>query len=250
MDIYSILASKPHNPHYLNRYITFIEKCQQHNNCEGYYENHHICPKAKDMFPEYENFSYHKWNSVFLTARQHYIAHMMLMKVFPNIASQVYALWYIMGKHDFRNSKMYEAAKIKISKLQSEKLKGDSNPNIKRMAEGTHHFLSSEYQSDLQQKRIKEGTHNLLGGEMQRKMVADGTHNLLSGEIQRKQQNKLIEEGNHNFKSKIPCRDRQGNKLMIDKEIYDKEIHLPLKDREYVHVSSKEAKIRRRAFSL
>ena len=51
MDIYSILASKPHNPHYLNRYITFITECQLKNlNYNGYTEKHHICPKAKDMF--------------------------------------------------------------------------------------------------------------------------------------------------------------------------------------------------------
>lgn len=31
MDIYKILASKPHNPHYLNRYIRFIEWCQLAN---------------------------------------------------------------------------------------------------------------------------------------------------------------------------------------------------------------------------
>jgi len=145
---------------------------------------------------------------------------------------------------------MYEAAKIKISKLQSEKLKGDSNPNTKRIAEGTHHFLSSEYQSNLQQKRLKDGTHNLLGGELQRQMVKDGTHNLLSGKIQRKQQNKLIEEGNHNFKSKVPCRDKSGNMVIVNKDIYDKGIHLPLHEREYVHVNSKEAKIRLRAFLL
>ena len=54
MDIYSILSSKPHNPHYLNRYITFIEQCQQKNvDYHGYVENHHICQKADDMFPEY-----------------------------------------------------------------------------------------------------------------------------------------------------------------------------------------------------
>ena len=57
MDIHYILSSKPHNSHYLKRYIKFIQACQHKNiNYGGYTEKHHICPKADDMFPEYANF--------------------------------------------------------------------------------------------------------------------------------------------------------------------------------------------------
>ena len=31
IDIYSTLSSIPHNPHYLKRYINFIEGCKQKN---------------------------------------------------------------------------------------------------------------------------------------------------------------------------------------------------------------------------
>jgi hypothetical protein len=94
MDIYSILSPKPHNLHYLNRYITFIEQCQQKNiGYEGYVERHHICPKADDMFPEYEDFLLHPWNCATLTPRQHFIAHIMLWKTFPSSHSQTYAAW-------------------------------------------------------------------------------------------------------------------------------------------------------------
>lgn len=83
MDIYSILSSKPHNPHYLKRYYKFILACQEKNVSEQEYtEQHHICPKADDLFPEYINLKINSWNSVQLTARQHIIAHIMLWKAY------------------------------------------------------------------------------------------------------------------------------------------------------------------------
>lgn len=83
MNIKEILESKPHNQHYLNRYIKFIEFCKVKNiEYEGYTETHHICPKAPDLFPEYSDIKLHKWNSVKLTARQHILSHIILWKTF------------------------------------------------------------------------------------------------------------------------------------------------------------------------
>jgi hypothetical protein len=83
MDIYSILSSKPNNSHYLRRYFNFINSCLEKNKTpspEVYTENHHICPKSKDLFPEYSNFIDNPWNSAVLTERQHFIAHWLLWK--------------------------------------------------------------------------------------------------------------------------------------------------------------------------
>lgn len=111
MDIYSILSSKSHNSHYLNKYIRFIHNCQQKNQTyQGYTEKHHICSKAKDMFPEYCSFEDHPWNCAVLTARQHFIAHMMLWKIYKN-SSTARALWYMSNgnwKKYNSYSKMYE----------------------------------------------------------------------------------------------------------------------------------------------
>lgn len=81
--IYSILASKPHNPHYLKRYIRFVTWCQQNPSTEDYTEEHHICPKADDFFPSYIDFKVHQWNRAQLTTKQHLIAHVMLWKAYP-----------------------------------------------------------------------------------------------------------------------------------------------------------------------
>lgn len=87
INIYQILSSKPHNPHYLKRYYKFILACSQANSLKskeelGYTEKHHICPKAKDLFPEYESFSKFKWNISILTRPQHLVAHHILYKCF------------------------------------------------------------------------------------------------------------------------------------------------------------------------
>ena len=127
MDIYSVLSSKEHNSHYLNRYITFINKCQLKNKSyTGYTERHHICPKAKDMFPEYNSFDLFPWNCAVLTLRQHFIAHMMLWKIYSN-CSQTFAFWAMKQKNnETLNSKIYEKLKLdiidKITKINSGKV--------------------------------------------------------------------------------------------------------------------------------
>ena len=99
-DIYTILSSKPHNIHYLKRYIKFIDWCKEQNktlDCTVYTEEHHIAPKAKDLFPEYSEFNHaHTWNKAALTNRQHIIAHVMLWKTFKG--SQTQALDYILNR--------------------------------------------------------------------------------------------------------------------------------------------------------
>lgn len=90
-DIYSILSSKPHNPHYLNRYWKFIQSFNNQTKIKGITENHHICPKSADLFPEYKSLKDNLWNSIHLTKRQHFIAHYLLSKSYGG--RQIYAFW-------------------------------------------------------------------------------------------------------------------------------------------------------------
>jgi len=139
--IQTILASKPHNPHYLKRYLSFIEGCREKNSgYKGYAENHHICPKAKTMFPEYKCFRKNPWNRAVLTARQHYIAHILLARAYGG------AMWIALDRmtqfskdHDnnrnyFISSKIYERIRKEKSAFISEmrkkegKWSGKNNP--------------------------------------------------------------------------------------------------------------------------
>lgn len=49
-NIIKLLKSKPHNIHYLDKYISFIDKMSSMSISNEYTEKHHILPKAKDFF--------------------------------------------------------------------------------------------------------------------------------------------------------------------------------------------------------
>jgi hypothetical protein len=95
--IYDILTSKPHNHHYIKRYFNYINACRIKNisNTSEYTEEHHICPKADDMFPEYNNLKTYSWNAVNLTTKQHLIAHVMLSLIYGG--SQSIALHFFLS---------------------------------------------------------------------------------------------------------------------------------------------------------
>lgn len=89
---------------------------------DGYYETHHIVPKA-------EGGSDDTTNLVKLTARQHYIAHLLLAKIYDDCAMHC-AIVAMQAKtksmdRNFRfNSRLYEKLKLKRAKFMSERMKG------------------------------------------------------------------------------------------------------------------------------
>jgi hypothetical protein len=121
MSIYDILASKPHNQHYLKRYINFVVSCQQKNvGYDGYTESHHICPKA--TWPEYTNLARHPWNKALLTPRQHFIAHIILEKAFGSVESKRALFMMSSGrwKAFISYSKTYERLRQELFPIWSE----------------------------------------------------------------------------------------------------------------------------------
>ena len=122
MDIYTLLQSKPHNPHYLHRYIRFINSIS-----ETVGEQHHILPKSSDLFPEYESFEQHPWNCKLLSLRQHYIAHLLLWKAYGG--KQTIAFVLMSNRVGAMSSRLYESGRTDFSKYMSE-----NNPN----ADGSH----------------------------------------------------------------------------------------------------------------
>jgi hypothetical protein len=119
METEGILASLPHNPHYLQRYIRLV-RCWAVQDIPNdvYVERHHICPKS--LFPEYSDGRRHPWNLLKLTARQHFIAHWLLWKAFRNrsMAWAFRSMFMENAKHDrdYRKSgRLYERVRIETS---------------------------------------------------------------------------------------------------------------------------------------
>jgi hypothetical protein len=156
-----ILKSKTHNSHYLNRYIKFINHFILYPSNEDYLETHHICPKAKDMFPEYSNLSKHKWNAIKLTFRQHIIAHYLLLKSYSNL-SQSLSVVLTSGQHHV--STKFNSRLISISKrILSENRKGiftrgynqDGSPNVSKHTKEKLSELKKQFYSNPE-NRLKQ----------------------------------------------------------------------------------------------
>jgi hypothetical protein len=157
--IENILSSKPHNKHYLNRYLKFIKKFSNQIAIKGETEVHHICPKSSDLFPEYKSFKINPWNKINLTYRQHFIAHYMLTKTYSD-SKQIYAFWAMCNKQspsdNIRNrdykvtSRIFESTKKLVSKKVSNANKGystyyDTNNNKIRCKTNDEKVISGEY---------------------------------------------------------------------------------------------------------
>lgn len=78
---------------------------------EGYSEKHHIIPKCIGG----DNL---KENIVILTAREHYILHLLLIHIYPENKSLKHAFWMMSHRVDgtYTNSKIYSEIKEFISK--------------------------------------------------------------------------------------------------------------------------------------
>ena len=79
----------------------------------GYFETHHIVPKCMDGDNTKENL-------VFLSAREHFIVHILLVKIYPHDKSLLYACNRLIGdkRENRTNGKTYESLKRQISEYR------------------------------------------------------------------------------------------------------------------------------------
>ena len=69
------------------------------------YEIHHILPRS--LFPNWKNKAS---NKVYLTLREHYFVHELLVKIYPS-EQMAFALWQMSMKYKLSGSRDYEFAK-------------------------------------------------------------------------------------------------------------------------------------------
>jgi len=207
MDIYSVLSSKPHNDHYLKRYIRFINGCMEKNQSlsNEETENHHICPRGKHAWSEYRSFRKYPWNKATLTLRQHLLAHALLAKAFPSNYSIVYAYWSVICR-----------SKIKINTIVSESLRNLYSEHC------------SKRMSMENLNRVKEGRHIFSGGD-----------------IQRKSNKQRLDDGIHHCKNGIPCVNKEGEVKFINKDEFYSQEEKDKSKQEWVSTSSNEGRKRR-----
>lgn len=88
---------------------------------EDYTEKHHIVPKCMGGSDEQENL-------VNLTPEEHYVAHQLLVKIYPDNDSLIYAACMMVPNRP--NNKLYGWLRRKLSKTRSRQQTGKTNSNF------------------------------------------------------------------------------------------------------------------------
>lgn len=150
-------------------------------------------------------------------------------------------------------SKLWNVVKSKEwANFQEEKGDGVSSTqataeNLRRVANGTHHYLGAAHNHRTKARRSAtiraNGTHNFLGGSIQRaayqRRVNTGEQEILN----RQSAERLIQRtlsGRHPMQQgKVLCVDSDGQTIYVDKQIYRAQCRL-------VHVNTLEGRRRRK----
>lgn len=89
---------------YKSIYDQLIERAKTREELQGYTERHHIIPISIGGPNESSNI-------VVLTGREHFIAHWILVKLYPTNSSIIYAFWMMSCRFKQYSSRAYQEAK-------------------------------------------------------------------------------------------------------------------------------------------
>ncbi len=126
---------------YQRIYNQLIERARSENRVKGggsYYEAHHIVPKCMGGEGKGSEWKTHP-NIILLTAREHFLAHYYLTRVYPESNKLAYAFWSMCNQasdsqdRDYSEivnfAELYQEAKETFSKINSEAKKGRPSPS-------------------------------------------------------------------------------------------------------------------------
>jgi hypothetical protein len=130
---------------YTRIYNQIIERAQTRK-LEGYVEKHHITPKCIGGLDEKENI-------VELTAREHFLCHMLLCEIYPQENKLKHALFLMaIGKNKRKNtesykisSKLYEIYRLEFIKtLKGKKLSQTHIDKMSQNRKGIYHSIETK----------------------------------------------------------------------------------------------------------
>lgn len=146
---------------------------RKQNLVEGYGESHHIIPKCLNGTDEKENI-------VKLTAREHFIAHALLCKIYPKENKLLFAFNCMYNgwgkkqnlKRDYKiNSKLYEMLRKRLANLISEQNKGRKLTEVQKQK--LSQSLKETYASGKYKPTARYGKDNGMYGKERPQYVRD-----------------------------------------------------------------------------
>jgi hypothetical protein len=95
---------------YLRAYNNIVERAQDRERPTEYVEKHHILPKCMGGLNTKDNI-------VFLTAKEHFICHKLLVRIFPDVKGNWYAL-VAMGRIPEYKSRIVASERKKAAEMR------------------------------------------------------------------------------------------------------------------------------------
>jgi len=165
---------------YSNLYFKIILKSQNSKRIKlsrddlkyEYFENHHILPKS--IFKEFGNIKLYKWNSVLLTAREHFICHALLVKHYNVLGKKIefskmsHAFKQLNGNNKY-SSKLYEILQKDFSFTEEHK----NNISISTTGVKKSKYIKNKL-SDTHKRNISLSKMNHVHSEETKKKISDG----------------------------------------------------------------------------
>ena len=170
---------------YLKIYNQLIDRARNRT-LEGYSEMHHIIPRCM-------NGSNDPSNIAILTAEEHYIAHLLLVKIHPMNKS----LWYAANMMANRNNKLYAWIKQKHAQVVSEDRKGkkssvETRQKISKSLTGEKNPRYGKKHTEEAKESIRQ--HNLNRDPLLYKQIGDSRRGKLHTVESKQKMSKAISE--------------------------------------------------------
>lgn len=144
---------------YQKIYNQIIERAKNRN-IEGYVEKHHVVPKCLGGEGKKENI-------VKLTAKEHFICHRLLCKMYPSHNGLSSALWLMINasrnyKRYVPSGRVYESLKKEYSQTQSKNMIGKKQSSETRAKKSKTLMgikKSKEHIKNISKAKTGEGNH-------------------------------------------------------------------------------------------
>jgi hypothetical protein len=213
---------------YLKIYCNLIRKAENRTPPEGYIEKHHIFPKS--IFGNNDRV-------VILTAREHYISHALLEKIYikrygkddDRTKKMTYAFWGMNNqKKDKRyfSSHLYETSKQRFTEILSENQKGENNSMYGKIGEecpfyGQHHTKESKQKMSKKLKeKWKNQKHPWIGrkhSEESKEKISESNKGKTLSEESKEKISESKKGNTHSEKTKAKMRESQRKRRLKEK---------------------------------
>ena len=140
---------------YQKHYDRLIERANNRVMC-GYSENHHIIPRCIGGSDKIENI-------VKLTAREHFLAHLLLVKIYPNERKLLFAVRMMSGNPTGKRNtnKTYGWIKERLSQLgHSEETKQKISQSLSGK---NNHFYGKTHSGEVKKQHSEKMKGRLSG---------------------------------------------------------------------------------------